>query len=584
VPSASIVVPTRGRPAYLDVALASIAPQAERAGAEVIVVDDGGDADTRTVAERHEARYVAHERPLGPNAARNSGIAAAQAPLVVLTEDDVEVSDSWLATLLEAARDHPEVDVFGGPISARLDGVRWRSCGRGDAPISALERGTEDREVDLVYAGNMLLRREALERVGPFASSLGLYEDDDERRRISAGGSAPGAGFYGDEEEWQRRYRAAGGRTRYVADARVVHRREGADARLGALMRAAYARGRVSRRWSQAKGDPPSLASEARVLAGSLWHAGRRGCLNGLVLAAGAGGRLREALGERRRLGAAAPPALGAADLDGADPWLAPGSGLVAGRRANLRARGRDVAADSLALATGQTWRLDRAARRSPPMRSVLVLGVERTDVPGLMEVTRQELRRSRHDVTVAVAAAGAHGKFQNLNVLLEREPATGHDWLLVVDDDVALPRGFLDRFLFCAERFDLGLAQPAHRARSHAAWPVTRRRPGSVARETEFVEIGPVTAFRADTFEALLPFPDLRWGWGLDAHWSALARDRGWRMGIVDATPIGHGLRRTGSGYRHADAVAEARAFLDGRSYVTRDEAARTLAVHRRW
>ena len=34
-----------------------------------------------------------------------------------------------------------------------------------------------------------------------------------------------------------------------------------------------------------------------------------------------------------------------------------------------------------------------------------------------------------------------------------------------MVDDDVVLPRGFLDRFLFLAERFGLQLAQPAHRA-----------------------------------------------------------------------------------------------------------------------
>ena len=41
-----------------------------------------------------------------------------------------------------------------------------------------------------------------------------------------------------------------------------------------------------------------------------------------------------------------------------------------------------------------------------------------------------------------------------------------------MIDDDVELPRGFLDRFLFLCERFSLTLAQPAHRLHSHAAWP----------------------------------------------------------------------------------------------------------------
>ena len=40
----------------------------------------------------------------------------------------------------------------------------------------------------------------------------------------------------GDEEEWERRLRAAGGRIRYVAAAGVDHRRTGADARIPALV------------------------------------------------------------------------------------------------------------------------------------------------------------------------------------------------------------------------------------------------------------------------------------------------------------------------------------------------------------
>src|SRR5947208_10441750 len=122
------------------------------------------------------------------------------------------------------------------------------------------------------------------------------------------------------------------------------------------------------------------------------------------------------------------------------------------------------------------------------------------------MDAARAELAASRHDVTFAVGAGEpGQGKFEDLNALLAAHPPNRHDWLLVVDDDVVLPRGFLDRFLFLAERFNLALAQPAHRLHSHAAWSVTRRRPASTVRETAFVEIGPVTAFRGETFDALL-------------------------------------------------------------------------------
>jgi hypothetical protein len=266
-----------------------------------------------------------------------------------------------------------------------------------------------------------------------------------------------------------------------------------------------------------------------------------------------------------------------------AEDFLSGTSGEVSGVRLAVRTRLDDALADAVALARLQPWRLRRAAR-DLPRRRVLVLAIEREDVPNVLPAARAELTRSRHEVEFVAGPAGARGKFENLNALLAEHPATGHDWLLAVDDDVALPRGFLDVFLFLAERFSLQLAQPAHRRRSHAAWEITRRRRSSVVRETPFVEIGPVFAFKAETFGVLLPFPQLRVGWGLDVHWSALAREHGWRQGIVDATPIRHGLRRIAASYDRRAAVEEARTFLADRPYVPAAEVQRTLVTHRSW
>jgi hypothetical protein len=265
------------------------------------------------------------------------------------------------------------------------------------------------------------------------------------------------------------------------------------------------------------------------------------------------------------------------------DDFLSGTSGQVWGIRATSRAMVADAACDVAALVTLVPWRVRRAAA-AWPRRRVLVLAIEREDAPNVLAATRAELLASRHDVAFESTGIGGRGKFENLNLLLERRPADGFDWLLVVDDDVALPGGFLDAFVFLAERFDLAMAQPAHRWRSHAAWNVTRRRPFSLVRETAFVEIGPLCALRADTFETLLPFPSLRFGWGLDAHWSALARSRGWRQGVIDATPIQHGLRRIASAYDPADAVGEGREFLADRPYTPATEANRTVITHRNW
>jgi hypothetical protein len=265
------------------------------------------------------------------------------------------------------------------------------------------------------------------------------------------------------------------------------------------------------------------------------------------------------------------------------DDFLSGESGEVSGIRATTSAIVADTFEDVKRLARAERVRLRRAARRWP-RRRVLALGIERTDMPNLRSAAREELLRSRHEVEFASTAAGDRGRFENLNALLAANPPGGYDWLLVVDDDVALPAGFLDAFVFLGERFGLRLAQPAHRRRSHAAWAITRRCSDSVVRETGFVEIGPVVAFQAATFEALLPFPPLRTGWGVDAHWAALAGQHGWRLGVIDATPIHHGLRRIAASYDRDSAIGEAREFLATHPYLNTGESQRTLATHTAW
>src|SRR5918999_2267067 len=275
-PAASILFPTRRRREYLAAALESVAGQAAAHGAEIVVVeDDAADAETERIAGLHGARYVALGRPRGLNVARNAAIDAAGGQLLCFLDDDVVAWPGWLAALLAGAAAHPEHEAFGGPIRARLEGTNLHSCGREPAPVTTLDLGPQDRDADLVWGANLALRRSALERVGPF----------------DAGRSGPG-----DEEEWERRLRAAGGRILYVAAAGVDHRRTGADARIAGLSRAAWHRGRHSRAFDESKGTAPALAGELRTLPGCVWHTFRYRCGNGIVLTAQTAGRLREAL------------------------------------------------------------------------------------------------------------------------------------------------------------------------------------------------------------------------------------------------------------------------------------------------
>ena len=300
-------------------------------------------------------------------------------------------------------------------------------------------------------------------------------------------------------------------------------------------------------------------------------------------------------------------------------------------RRAKRTVGEAAFSAIGLALLTGP--RVDRLARKLP-RRRVLVTSVYR---PGsLLAGALPQLASDRHDVTLALGAVDAAepalaehtvaerlggGKFENLNRVLEAvraEAAAGasgsasaandptsegsasaaartkgvipegrealdFDWILAVDDDLALPPRFLDRFVALCEHFALDVAQPAQSLRSHSAWQVTRRRPASLVRETRFVEIGPLTAFGRRAAPELLPFPELRYGWGLDLHWAALAEERGWRLGVVDATSVRHESATVGSAYPRTEAEAEATDFLASRPHLPASRAGELVAVHRR-
>jgi glycosyltransferase involved in cell wall biosynthesis len=276
-PVVSVVVPTRGRAAYLEVTLDSLLDQRTETAYEIVVVDDGAsDATAAVVATRPAVRYVAHGGGRGLNAARNTGLQESQAKLIAFVDDDVLVPPGWVDALVAGSRRHPEAEAFGGPIRARFEGRTPRGCGREEPPITTLDLGADDCEATKAWGANFALRRAAVERVGTF-----------DERIVRP---------HGDEEEWLERLRSAGGTIVYLAGAGLDHRRTAEDARLGPLARAAYSRGRAARASDRRRERAPSLGQELRVLGGCVWHTARRGCPQGLIMGAHSAGRVVETL------------------------------------------------------------------------------------------------------------------------------------------------------------------------------------------------------------------------------------------------------------------------------------------------
>ena len=281
-PVVSVVIPTRNRAEYLQVALCSLARQDFGGPHELLVVDDCSSDGTRTMVDGEGVRCVRQQRPSGLNAARNAGVEATAAPLIAFLDDDVYVPPGWLQALVEGAERHPDADAFGGPIRARFEGRTPSSCGREKPPITTLDLGPHDVEAEMVWGANLAIRRRAFESIGPFDEAVSDH---------------------GDEEDWLLALRAAGSRIVYLAAAGVDHRRTDADARLLPLARAAYRRGRAARATDRRRGKAPALHRELRIAVGCAWHTVRFACPQGTIMGAQAAGRLAEALRSDDRAG-----------------------------------------------------------------------------------------------------------------------------------------------------------------------------------------------------------------------------------------------------------------------------------------
>ena len=208
---------TYNRGALLADAMQSVLQQHDRSEPrfELIVVDNNSTDETRAVIDRLAAndprvRYV-FESCQGLSFARNAGIQAARAQLIAFTDDDVRAEPDWIASVVRAFEEFPDVDAVGGrvlpvwpsPPPAWLTHDHWAPLAivdYGDAPIVA----SEARPICLLGA-NVAFRRSVFERVGLFATGLQRVKD--------------GIGSLEDHEFLLRLF-AAGGRGLY--DPRVV--------------------------------------------------------------------------------------------------------------------------------------------------------------------------------------------------------------------------------------------------------------------------------------------------------------------------------------------------------------------------
>jgi hypothetical protein len=139
--------------------------------------------------------------------------------------------------------------------------------------------------------------------------------------------------------------------------------------------------------------------------------------------------------------------------------------------------------------------------------------------------------------------------KFVAVARIMKEQVKTHHDYVLIIDDDVKLPRSYFDRYFQVARGLGLILSQSALTLDSAGFHRFCYQIDGAIAHLVSFVEIGPVTCFE----RRIIPFLSLEgspMGWGLDFVWARICRDNRWPMGVIDLVPVQHTLREVAKGY----------------------------------
>jgi mycofactocin system glycosyltransferase len=195
----TVVVPVRDRQAELARCLAGLASLPR-----LIVVDDAS-ADPEAIARVAAgtgARVLRRPVNGGPGAARNTGLAAAQTPLVAFLDSDCVPGPGWLDRLLPHFAD-PAVGAVAPRIVPAEEGRTWLA--RYEGASSTLDMGAR---VSIVRPGARV----------PYVPGAALVVRKD----------AAGAGFaedmrVGEDVDFAWRLAASGWRVRYEPDAVVPH-------------------------------------------------------------------------------------------------------------------------------------------------------------------------------------------------------------------------------------------------------------------------------------------------------------------------------------------------------------------------
>ena len=205
-PDLSIIIVSFNVCHLLDQCLSSIFTTKNDLNVEVIVVDNASQDETASLVQtKHsEVDLIANIDNLGFAKATNQGLEIAEAEYILLLNPDTIVLPGTLSQLLEFIKDTQDAGAVG-PMLLNQDGTLQASCRsfpnffnmaafsffpnawypKMRVPIKYLLEWWDHSKllaVDYVLGAALMIRRNALDHVGPFDEGFFLYGRSEERR------------------------------------------------------------------------------------------------------------------------------------------------------------------------------------------------------------------------------------------------------------------------------------------------------------------------------------------------------------------------------------------------------------------
>lgn len=272
-PEISVLVCTRNRSEHIGDCIRSIL-QSPLRSMELLVIDQSDADDTAAIVLANQDPRLRYLRTStrGLSRARNIGIEASRAPIVLFTDDDCLAEPTWVERMLEQFAQDPKREAVYGRVMAYGKGAEGETC-------PTIMETMEPRQVEglkrervqgaVGHGNNMAFRRDCFLRHGLFLEWLGAGtpmtggEDTDFSFRLLRAGARI---YYSPEpvvhhDNWMPIEKANRQLHGYVRSGAVVYTRFVLRGNLTALavQRFCFKDYRDSMRWFRSQNDPNGI-------------------------------------------------------------------------------------------------------------------------------------------------------------------------------------------------------------------------------------------------------------------------------------------------------------------------------------